>query len=229
MGRSRTSGVVTDAGGNRIINKVHRGTRIFARLGNVSVAVAETELRRRIAQAEQEADRRSAASRTFGKACVRYLAEKSYKRSIETDAYHIGLVEPWLGTLELIAIHNDTPQLVAFRKHRLQVDRVSETTLKRSLEVVRSIMNLAARKWRTEDNQPWLPIAPPLLDMPKNRHARAPYPLSWDEQRLLFSWLPKHLAEMALFKVNTGTREGEVCGLLWDWEQRVRSSACRCS
>ena len=57
--------------------------------------------------------------------------------------------------------------------------------------------------------------------MPKNPHARAPYPLAWDEQRLLFSWLPKHLAEMALFKVNTGTRESEVCGLQWVWEQKL--------
>lgn len=32
MGRSRTSGIVTDAGGNRIINKVHQGVRIYARL-----------------------------------------------------------------------------------------------------------------------------------------------------------------------------------------------------
>ena len=87
--------------------------------------------------------------------------------------------------------------------------------------MVRHILNVAARKWRTEDNQPWLPIAPPLLEMPKNPHARAPYPLAWDEQRLLFSWLPKHLAEMALFKANTGTRESEVCALQWAWEQNV--------
>ncbi len=26
---------------------------------------------------------------------------------------------------------------------------------------------------------------------------------------------------MALFKVNTGTREQEVCGLRWDWEERI--------
>ncbi len=45
--------------------------------------------------------------------------------------------------------------------------------------------------------------------------------MAWDEQRLLFSWLPKHLAEMALFKVNTGTRESEVCALQWAWEQNV--------
>jgi len=43
---------------------------------------------------------------------------------------------------------------------------------------------------------------------------RAPYPLSWDEQRLLFQALPTHLARMALFKVNTRTRdqEGYVAG-----------------
>jgi integrase len=221
MGRSRTSGIVTDAGGNRIINKVHQGTRIYARLGRVSLAVAEADLRKRIAAVEENAQCASAARRTFGKACVRYLIEKSAKRSIDTDAYHIELIEPWLGTLELVAIHNDTPELVAFRRHRLDVDKVCATTVKRTLEVVRHILNLAARKWRTEDNQPWLPMAPPLLDMPKNPHARAPYPLAWDEQRLLFSWLPKHLAEMALFKVNTGTRESEVCGLQWVWEQKL--------
>lgn len=221
MGRSRTTGIVTDAGGNRIINKIHQGTRIYARLGKVTLAAAESELRRRIAEVEEEAQRGSAARRTFGKACIRYLSEKSAKRSIDTDAYHIGLIEPWIGSLDLVAIHNDTPELVAFRKQRLEVDKVSLTTVKRTLEVLRHILNLAARKWRNEDNQPWLPIAPPLLDMPKNPHARAPYPLAWDEQRLLFSWLPKHLAEMALFKVNTGTRESEVCGLQWEWEQKV--------
>jgi len=33
---------------------------------------------------------------------------------------------------------------------------------------------------------------------------REPYPLSIEEQRLLFSELTGHLAKMALFKVNTG-------------------------
>jgi integrase len=221
MGRSRTSGIVTDAGRNRIINKVHQGVRIYARLGRVTLAAAEDHLRKRIAEVEEEAKRESAARRTFGKACVRYLNEKGAKRSIDTDAYHIGLIEPWLGALELVAIHNDTPELIAFKKHRLDVDKVCPTTVKRTLEVVRHVLNLAARKWRTEDNQPWLPIAPPLLEMPKNPHARPPYPLAWDEQQLLFSWLPKHLAEMALFKVNAGTRESEVCALRWAWEQQI--------
>src|SRR4051794_1306290 len=52
-------------------------------------------------------------------------------------------------------------------------------------------------------------------------HSRQPYPLSWDEQRLLLAALPKRLAHMALFKVNTGCREQKVCGLRWRWGQHL--------
>jgi integrase len=62
---------------------------------------------------------------------------------------------------------------------------------------------------------------PPLIPLPKDTDARPPYPLSRDEQELLFSELPKHLLNMALFKVNSGCREQGVCGLRWDWEVRV--------
>jgi integrase len=44
-------------------------------------------------------------------------------------------------------------------------------------------------------------------------------PLSWDEQARLFAALPGHLAAMALFAVNTGCRDGEICRLRWDWEE----------
>jgi hypothetical protein len=45
--------------------------------------------------------------------------------------------------------------------------------------------------------------------------------LSADEQARLFRELPDHLASMALFAVNTGCRDGEVCGLRWEWEVQV--------
>lgn len=41
----------------------------------------------------------------------------------------------------------------------------------------------------------------------------------------MFAQLPGHLARMALFKVNTGTRQAEVCGLRRDWEARVDEMA----
>ena len=45
--------------------------------------------------------------------------------------------------------------------------------------------------------------------------------MSWDEQIRLFNELPDHLVKMALFKVNTGCREAEVCALRWEWEEPV--------
>jgi integrase len=54
------------------------------------------------------------------------------------------------------------------------------------------------------------------LDLKKK--VRQPYPMSWEEQSILFGELPAHLQKMALFKVNTGCREQEVCKLKWEWE-----------
>ena len=47
---------------------------------------------------------------------------------------------------------------------------------------------------------------------------RPPYPITWEEQDRLFPRLPVHLQRMALFAVNTGLRDSNVCGLEWMWE-----------
>ncbi len=86
--------------------------------------------------------------------------------------------------------------------------------------MVRRILLLAARAWRDDNGLTWLETAP-LIRLLPNENARQPYPLSWKEQELLFSQLEGHLAHMALFKVNTGTREQEVAGLKWEWEVAV--------
>jgi len=98
---------------------------------------------------------------------------------------------------------------------------VKSATVNRTLAIVRRILNLAARMWRDEHGLTWLET-PPMIQLQDWEDRRPPYPLSWDEQALLFRRLPGYIAKMALFKVNTGTREQEVCGLRWDWEERVR-------
>jgi len=50
---------------------------------------------------------------------------------------------------------------------------------------------------------------------------RPPYPITWSEQDRLFPKLPAHLGRMALFAVNTGLRDANVCGLQWNWEVSV--------
>jgi hypothetical protein len=53
-----------------------------------------------------------------------------------------------------------------------------------------------------------------LSKLEEKRSSRKPYPMSWDEQSILFGALPAHLQTMALFKVNTGCREQEVGPLI---------------
>ena len=59
-----------------------------------------------------------------------------------------------------------------------------------------------------------------LLPDPKDKK-RKPYPLNWSEQDVLMAQLPEYLRQMALFAVNTGCRDGEVCNLRWEWEHKI--------
>jgi integrase len=52
---------------------------------------------------------------------------------------------------------------------------------------------------------------------------RKPYLLTVAEQERLFNELPIHLRQMAIFQVNTGCREKELCELQWSWERKVAS------
>lgn len=155
--------------------------------------------------------------RTFQQAATKYLLENTHKASIGVDGYHLERLMPFIGHLWLKQVHDGT--LAAFIEARKQ-QGVKQKSINNALGVVRRILNLAARSWRDEYGLTWLET-PPLLTLPSVRDAAKPYPLSWDEQRRLFSLLPKHLAEMALFKVNTGLRDQEVCQLQWQWEVDV--------
>jgi len=118
--------------------------------------------------------------------------------------------------MTLDRIHNDT--LAKYRQAR-RTDGVTAGTINKELSCIRRILNLAARVWRHDNGMSWL-NSPPLIEMEQGP-ARKPYPLSWEEQDRLFKELPAHLQRMALYKVNTGCREQEVCQLRWDWEVKV--------
>ncbi|MCW5657105.1 MAG: tyrosine-type recombinase/integrase [Burkholderiaceae bacterium] len=85
---------------------------------------------------------------------------------------------------------------------------------------MRTILHRAARSYRDDNGVPWLNALPPLITM-LSESRRPPYPITWDEQDRLFPTLPAHLARVALFAVNTGLRDSNVCGLQWSWEVPV--------
>jgi integrase len=127
---------------------------------------------------------------------------------------HVRLLLSYIGDLEAKRVRDGT--LRAFVADRLATS-VSNTTINRSLETVRTILNRATRAYRDDDGRPWLDAIPPLLTMlPESR--RPPYPITWQEQDRLFPKLPAHLGRMVLFTVNTGLRSSNVCGLEWTWE-----------
>lgn len=155
--------------------------------------------------------------RAFKVAATKYLTENQHKASIATDAYMLKSLDPFIGALPLGKIHDGT--LLPYINTR-RASGIKSNSINNALGVVRRILNLAARKWRDEHGLTWLEV-PPLISMIPERDTRKPYPLSREEQTVLFQELPAHLAKMALFKVNTGTREQEVCQLRWDWEVEV--------
>lgn len=217
MATTRTRGISLEKDGTRTLNKVHKGERIFLRLGKVSQEEAEQRLADEIRTRSSKQLRRASARYVFADGAARYLIESKEKRSAEVLAWHIQLLLPFVGLMDIGHIHDAT--LEEFKESRYG-DGVSPTTINRSLEVVRTILNRAARAWRDDNGQPWLKTAPPLITM-EQENRRQPYPLSWDEQDVLFPELPTHLQIMSLFDVNTGLRDENVCGLRWKWETYI--------
>lgn len=188
--------------------------------GTSNRAEAESILIMRIAEVKQEAERNASCVYTFEEAGLRYLEEIAHKPSAAKMAAHLDQLFPFIGEKVLEQVHDGT--LKPFIDHELKRG-LAPKSINNVLGVVSAVLNKSARVWRGGDGKPWLCQAPPLITRLslKGRQARA-YPLSWDEQDKMFRLLPVHMAEAALFTVNTGLRDQEVCNLRWDWEVPVR-------
>lgn len=187
--------------------------------GQTSRAKAEEYLIQRLAFVKQEAEKIKCAVHDFEEAAFRYLEDIAHKPSAKTIAINIDQLLPFIGHRQLEHVHDGT--LKPFIDHEIKRGQ-SPKSINNVLGVVSAVLNRASRVWRHEDGSPWLCYAPPRLtrQSTKGRQAK-PYPLSWEEQDKLFKLLPRHLADAALYAVNTGCREQEVCQLRWQWEIKV--------
>jgi integrase len=216
MGRLKPPGL-TRRGAVWHIDKDIFGTRICESTGTGDLQEAVAILARRIDEVRASHFFGARRERIFREAATRFLEENQHKRSLERDARALAAMDPYIGELPIHRVHHGTLQ--TYIRDRLKAGR-SPGTVNRDLAVARRILNLCARLWRDESDRPWLDTAP-LIQMQRHPDRRAPYPLSFGEERLLFSELAGHIARMAVFKVNTGLREHEVVSLRWDWEVRV--------
>ena len=227
MARKTISGLY-ERNGIWHIDKVVRGTRLQESTGTCEREEAEQYLIHRLEKLRQEKIYGVRQVRTWREAATRFLVEYQDQPSIALSASHIEQLDPYLGDLPIT--HVDDGTLAQFIKDRLTPGLtktgkikpgVANRTINIALQRVVRILNLCARKWRDAEKRPWLESVPMISMLDEKTNCRKPYPLSWEEQSVLFAELPAHLQRMAMFKVNTGCREQEVCKLRWDWEIAV--------
>jgi integrase len=227
MARKTISGLYQRSGVWHIDKQVD-GVRLRESTGTGSREEAEKFLIFRLEQIRLEKVYGISPVVKWREAATRYLVEFMDQPSIELTATYLEQLDPFIGDLQLDQI--DDEALAPFITHKqapkpLKDGRpgkpASNRTINIAIERVIRVLNLCARKWRHDNRKPWLDVVPMLTKLDEKKAARKPYPLSWEEQSILFAELPDHLRRMALYKVNTGCREQEVCKLRWDWEVKV--------
>lgn len=216
MGRKRIPGIYKKGSHWQIDKKIF-GYRLCESTGTGDLEEAEKYLARRIDEIRQATVYGVRPKRSFMEAATKFLMENQHKRSIDDDAGRLREVVKYIGDLSLESIHIGSLQ--PFIEGRRK-DGVSTRTINHGLKVVRRILNLAASEWMDEFGLTWLANAP-KIKLLQEHDLRKPYPLNWDEQHRLFDELPSHLEKMALFAVNTGCRDQEICELRWEWEIRI--------
>lgn len=216
MGQKRTPGLIKRKGIWHIEKQV-RGQRIRESCGTGNLREAEKYLAFKMEELRNAEVYGIRPTRTFEQAATKFVQENGHKRSLRCDIGNLRNLMPWIGDLELNRVNMGTLQ--PWLAHR-RGEGVSAGTINHGLKIVRRILNLASSEWMDEHGLTWLQAAPKIPLLP-DRDKRQPYPLNWEEQDRLLAELPGHMAQMVLFKVNSGCRDGEVCSLRWDWECQV--------
>jgi hypothetical protein len=108
MASTQMPGMTVNSAGRLVIDHKHRGVRIYARVGAVSQQQAAQRLAAEIERVEGELERKAHARPRFVDCAARYIAESSNKRSVADIAWHVRLLIPYIGDLEMRAVHDGT-------------------------------------------------------------------------------------------------------------------------
>jgi integrase len=151
--------------------------------------------------------------RAWNEAVVRFLNETSYKASQVDDKVQLRWLEKRLNGVELGRIDRELLDRIMTAR---QASGVANSTVNRSMEVIRAVLRRAAYEWE------WLDKAPRVRMLPEPKRR-----IRWithEQADRLISELPGHLEAMVRFSLGTGLRRANVTGLEWsqvDLERRT--------
>ncbi|WP_227983189.1 site-specific integrase [Dickeya poaceiphila] len=176
----------------------------------------------------------------FDEACIRWLREKSHKRSLDADKSKITFFLDHFHGRELSTITNDHIQVAISkaydRKHRERWEEmrdrlkregksvpayspkpISESTKYSFQAFMRALLRIAANEWG------WLNSVPVVkARQPRNKRIRW---LTHDEARQLIDCLPDHLKSVVTFALATGLRRSNILDLEWSQVDMQRKMA----
>jgi integrase len=198
----------------KALNLSHKGRRVQQGTGTTDKAKAQ-EYHDKLKASLWDQERLGVRPRhSWNEAVVRFLAETTHKASQADDKAHLSWLDRYLSGVELEAINRDL--LDRIRATRL-AEGLKNSTVNRTLEVIRAILRKAAHEWDWLDKAPMIR----MLSEPKRR-------IRWitrDEASRLIAALPDHLAAMVRFSLETGLRRSNVTGLLWSQVDLARRTA----
>jgi hypothetical protein len=154
--------------------------------------------------------------RRFREAATKYLTAHVRRRGISRDATSLKNLDPYIGDLILDEIHDGS--FHAFRESRAG-EGICIGTVDRDIGVAARVLEEAARKWWDEKTNLTWQAETPMIEYTRKYNERLPYPLDWQEQRLLFSELATQLQRMALLEHRSEGRGALYLGMVM--EQRV--------
>lgn len=214
MAQRRTPGLVKRGNIWHIRKQIKGYGRLNESTGTSDYAEAERHLAHRLNEIRRAVIYGDRPQVLFRDAAAKFIEENTHLKSLDRTAMAFDAVMPYIGDKYLEQVHDDS--LRPYVKHE-QKRGISNSTINRNLDAVRRVLTLAARKWRHPNGMTYLATAPLISRLPETSK-RKPYPLTWDEQARLLPYMPRHLANMVLFALNTGLRDENVTGLRWEWE-----------
>jgi integrase len=224
MGRKRTPGLFLRGEVWHIDKRTKYAPegRLRESTGETELEEAEAYLARHLAELKDAAVHGKRISHSFEEAAVRFITEYSHLASIRDLGKHLEHTMPFIGHLTVDQV--DDEALQPFILHE-QKRGLRPKSINNAVGVIHRVLVLCSRKWRDRVGDrkiAWMGEVPLLERLPITSGSSAqPYPLDWLEQDRLLKNLPIHLQHMALYKVNVGCREQEVCQLRWKWEVDV--------